>query len=162
MFKVSFKDKPNDPSKYVVRVGNRIVVVLKGTVALPDFFKHIPEEIITWITDEQKLIWGEEDIANNIFHLKTKGISICHENDTFDYVLGERIAESRAKMRIYKFFYELTSKLFDYYSELLFGTEIPTEKGSNGSIERTASKYQELCVREHEHLEKLLASKDNG
>ena len=53
MFKVSFKDNPRDPAKIVLRVGNKTAVMLKGTVALPEFFKHLPDEIITWMTEKQ-------------------------------------------------------------------------------------------------------------
>lgn len=161
MFKVSFKDTPRDPSKIVVRVGNKISVLLKGTVALPEFFKYIPESIITWMTEEQKLISGEEDIANNVFHLKVSGHALCHKDDTFDYVLGERIAEARAKYKMYRFFYTLIAKLRTYYSNILFGND-DTIVMHTGGLMKDLIKYEDLVAKEAEYLKELLKNTKNG
>ena len=161
MFKVSFKDTPRDPSKIVVRAGNKISVLLKGTVALPEFFKYIPESIIAWMTEEQKLISGEEDIANNIFHLKVSGHVLCHKDDTFDYVLGERLAEARAKYKMYRFFHTLILKLCTYYSTILYGSDdiLATQ---DGGLLKELKKYERLMVKEAQHLQELLKETKNG
>lgn len=163
MFKVSFKDKPNDPSKIVIRMGNKTGVMLKGTVALPEFFKYLPEEIVTWMTDKQKLISGEEDIATNTFRIKVSAHALCHENDKFNYVFGERLAEARAKLKIYKFFYEFTSRLYDYYNNILFGSGGVIDSGEGNCIAQDVEKYWALCTRESHHIGELLKDKkENG
>lgn len=155
MFKVSFKETPKDPSKVVTRIGNKTTVILKGTVRLPAFFKDIPVEILDWISGIEK-VELYENIVDNTLTVYSTGVAKCMEGDTYDYVLGERIAESRAKYCIYKFFFDLSLKLFDYYSALIFGKEGVVGKGSPGCIERDVKKYEALCIREAHHLGELL------
>lgn len=162
MFKVSFKDNPRDPAKIVLRVGNKTAVMLKGTVVLPEFFKYLPDEIVTCMTDKQKLISGEEDIATNTFHIKVSARALCHENDKFDYVFGERLAEARAKLKIYKFFYEFTSRLYDYYDGILFGDGGIIDAGEGNCIAQDVKKYEALCIREAHHIGELLKSKEEN
>jgi hypothetical protein len=47
-----------------------------------------------------------ENIANNTLIIFSQGTSRCMDGDKFDSLLGERLAEARAKYVIYKFFYE--------------------------------------------------------
>lgn len=162
LFKVSFKDSPKNPSKVTVVTGKKVAVMISGTVSLPEFFKHIPEEIVTWMTDEQKLISGEEDIATNTFHVKASGIARCHEEEEFDYKFGERLAEARAKLKIYKFFYSLCKRLLEYYHKILYGGGSEVNGNCKNCLAADFMKYKALYLRESQHIEELLKDKSNG
>lgn len=162
LFKVSFKDSPKNPSKAVVVTGKRTVVLLSGTVKFPKFWKHVPNEIIEWMTDQGHLISGDEDIATNTFHLKAMGKARCHEEEEFDYKFGERLAEARAKLKIYKFFYNLCDKLYEYYSKILFGPRGVVDFGEGSCIGRDLKKYEDLYIKEARHIGELLKDKSNG
>lgn len=162
MFKVSFKNYKNSPAKVTVVTGKKVAVMISGTVSLPEFFKYIPEEIVRWMTDEQKLISGEEDIATNTFHVKASGIARCHEEEKFDYVFGERLAEARAKYKIYKFFYYLTCKIYEYYERIMFGELGVVAEGQGSCLMQDITKYEGLYIREAHHIGELLKSKENG
>ena len=161
VFKVSFKDSPKNQSKIVVVSGKKVAVRICGTVSLPKFWKYIPDEITEWITDGQNWVGGEEDIAKNVFHIHANGFARCHEGDKFDYIFGERLAEARAKYKIYKFFYDLTCKLYDYYNRILFGDEEVVDMGKGSCLAQDIKKYEALCIREAHHIGELLKNKDN-
>ena len=161
MFKVSFKDKPNDPSKIVVRIGNKTGVMLKGTVILPKFFRYIPDEIVELIK-KNNLVSGKIDFDALVFNLKSNGKAVCHEEDKFDYVFGERLAEARAKLKIYRFFYGLCDKLEEYYSNILYGPCGVVDSGSGSCIARDLLKYEGLCIKEARHIGQLLKDKEEN
>jgi len=156
MFKVSFKETPKNPYKLVTKVGGETTVLLKGTVELPAFWKYMPEEICEWIA-HQAHIEGYEDTSKNQLIIYSRGIAKCHPEDHYDTVLGERMAESRAKYFIYKFFYDLSVKLSVYYGAILYGTNnaIPPTNNTVGIL-ADLNKYQELCIREELHQSELL------
>ena len=158
MFKVSFKEAPKNPYKLVTKLGNETTVLLRGTVDLPAFWKHMPEEICEWIA-HQTHIEGYEDIAKNQLIIYSRGIAKCHPEDKYDTVLGERMAESRAKYFIYKFFADLTSRLDDYYQEILFGSYVMPATEIKHGITGVCTKYGKLCDREKQHQVELLRGK---
>ena len=162
VFKVSFKDAPKASSKVTMVKGKKTVVFLNGTVRLPEFWKHIPDEITDWLVDGTHPISGAEDIATNTFHLKVIGVARCHKDEKFDYVFGERLAEARAKYKIYKFFYGLTCRLYDYYNRILFGDEEVVDMGNGSCLAQDVKKYEALCIREAHHISELLKGKENG
>ena len=160
MFKVSFKETPNNPSKVVHKAGLGTRVNLKGTVKLPHFWHLMPEEIFDWIAIQNKVdIY--ENMASNSLTIYSEGISKCMESDKYDTVFAERLAEARAKYCIYKFFYDLCSKLYNYYFSIMFGHGTASIAGEGGSLGRTLCKYKDLCTRESQHIVELLKSKDN-
>lgn len=160
VFKVSFNDSPWD-QKITVVTSRKVAVRISGNVRLPKFWKYIPEEITEWIIKEQNLISGEEDADISVFHIHANGFARCHEEDKFDYVFGERLAEARAKYKIYKFFYDLTCKLYDYYNRILFGDEEVVDMGKGSCLAQDIKKYEALCIREAHHIGELLKNKDN-
>lgn len=162
LFKVSFKDSPKNPSKVVVVTDRKMGVRISGTVSLPEFWKHLPEDIIEWMTDKQNLVSGEEELAKNVFYIHANGFARCHKEDKFDYVLGERIAEARAKYKIYKFFYNLTCRLYDYYNQILFGEAEVVDTGKGNCLAQDIKKYEALCIREAHHIGELLKENTNG
>jgi hypothetical protein len=161
VFKVSFKETEKSPSKVTQKVGKTTTVILKGVVELPAFWKHLPEEIIKWIEGRQK-VEGYENLADNTLIIYSTGVSKCNPDDKYDSLLGERLAEARAKESIYKFFYQLSYKLFEYYTTIAFGSMGVIDTGSDGSLERTAFKYEQLYNREKNHQIELLKNRNNG
>ena len=161
VFKVSFKETEKSPSKVVQKAGKTTTVILRGVVELPAFWKHLPEEIIKWIEGRQK-VEGYENLADNTLIIYSTGVSKCNPDDKYDSLLGERLAEARAKYHIYKFFYDLTSKLYDYYNKIMFGDAGIVDNGHGSCLAQDVKKYEGLCIRESHHIGELLASKDNG
>lgn len=160
MFKVSFKETPANPSKLVQRLGNLTHVLIKGTCKLPAFWKYIPEDIAEWI-GQQKHVELYEDIAANQLIVYSEGVAMCHPDDKFDSILGERLAESRAKEDIYKFFLRLTTKLTSYYKGIIFGVG-SEEDTMKDCLIKDKLDYGEFYCREREHQVELLDNKSNG
>ena len=82
-----------------------------------------------------------------------------HPDDKDNPVTAVRIAESRAKIRLYKFMYDLTGKLYFYYYDLLFGGANVTpgsRRNTNKGLWDMHDKYTILSIMESHHLGKLL------
>ena len=161
IFKVSFKETEKNPCKAVEKVGKTTTVILKGVVDLPSFWKHIPDEVVDFIGNTTK-IEAYENIVDNYLLIYSKGVAKCRPDDKYNSLLGERLAEARAKYDIYKFFYNLTHKLYDYYDKILFGESGVVDTGYGSCLAKVVKKYEGLCIREAHHIGELLASKDNG
>jgi hypothetical protein len=161
IFKVSFKETENNPSKAVYKAGRVTNVILKGVVELPHFWHLMPPDICEWIATRTK-VEIYENMANNTLIIHSEGIAKCREDDHYDSILGERLAEARAKYQIYKFFYSLCDKLYEYYSKILFGPRGVVDCGEGSCIGRDLKKYEDLYVKEAHHIEELIASKENG
>ena len=161
IFKVSFKETSNNPSKIVYKAGMKTTVVLKGIIKIPHFWHLMPSEIFEWIAVQSK-VELYEDVAHGILIIHSEGISKCKKDDKYSTLLGERLAEARAKYCIYKFFYDLTSKLYDYYNKLMFGDAGIVDSGHGSCLAQDLKKYEGLCIREAHHIGELLASKNNG
>lgn len=162
MFKVSFKETPQNPSKLVTKMGNETTVILKGICDLPAFFEYIPKEISEWI-EGQRHIEGYEDIASNQLIIYSKGIARCHPEDKYDSILGERMAESRAKELIYQFFFGLCSRFRDYYCMIVFGDlKCNAAKVSNDSLTKALNTYKKLWEHEKQYQIELSKGKNNG
>ena len=161
IFKVSFKETDKNPSKAVKKVGKTTTVVLKGVVELPLFWKHIPEEIMEWIGEATK-VECYENVVENTLIVYSSGISRCRPDDKYDSLLGERLAEARAKYNVYKFFYTLTYKLFEYYDRIMFGDIGVVGSGSGSCLAVDVKKYAALCIKESHHIEELLKDKEEN
>ena len=157
MFKVSFKDN----SKIVVKEGRKITVIIRGIMKLPPFFHDVlPKSIFEWV-EHNKLVVGQEDIARSNMHLQVHAIARCADGDMFDPILGERIAEARTKIKLYKFLYTLILKLCDYYNTLLFGDGV-VDSGTGDCLMKDLRKYEGLLIKEAHHLGELLKECENG
>jgi hypothetical protein len=155
MFKVSFKETPKNPVKLVTKMGNETTILMKGTVGLPAFWKYMPDEICEWVF-HQTHIEIYEDISKNQLIIYSKGIAKCHPGDRYDTILGERMAESRAKYNIYKFFYELTYRLSEYYGAILYGNDGPIVDTPKDGLMADVQKYEKLYQKERAHQIELL------
>lgn len=159
MFKVSFK---GDFKKVQTFNDRAIIITLVGKMHFPAELWHCtPTEITDWVWNHPSVdaLW----IAEDSLRLEFSGKSVCAEEDTYDPVLGERIAESRAKLKLYKFVYTLCKKLLQYNYTTMYGTrelELTLESHSESPkdcIYIAYKKYQGLLIKESNHLGKLLS-----
>ena len=155
MYKVSF----TDDFKKVERFNNKVTkVTLKGTIkniyALDDL--NIPQPIYDWMMG---------DNCKNPDTLEVSGIAVRSDNDKDDPVLGERLAEARAKLKIYKFMKTFCNKMLKYYKFKLYGTKAnneiivktsPEELSNNNSLLKAYMKYDNLVDVENTHIKQLL------
>lgn len=157
MFKVSFRENPIFPNKKVQRLndGKVTLVTLLGVVDMPVFLQYfMPREILTWM-DTCKNVEAECNISK--MHIIARGKAVRADGDADDPVLGERIAECRAKINLYRFMAKLTGKLYVYYGKLLStDTSTSSHKGDD-TISGANIKYCNLGSRELAHLKALLA-----
>ena len=159
MFKVSFKE---NAKKIQIFNNKATVVTLTGRVKMPKWFCFMPSNLAYWIGHHPTVEFDGVYALDEAI-VTTSGKSICSENDTFDSVLGERIAESRAKIKLYRFMHDLCKKLMYYYYGILYG--VPEGKGEvetkvikyyKGGLQEACSKYTSLWVKESKHLSELL------
>ena len=161
MFKVSFRDF-DGPSKKVQTFNDRVTIVtLKGRMALPNWWYNIPSDILDWVRRHPSIdAW--ESLANNELVIVVQGKTIRAEEDEDNPVIAERIAESRAKIRLYKFLEKLCEKLMKYYYGIMYGNaEFDVIRESHSEepkdcIYLACKKYRELWIKEFHHLGKLL------
>ena len=158
MLKVSFKDD----FKKVQTFNNKATVVnLTDTVNIPnELYAIIPYKLNEWAFHHPSV-----EVVDSLVRgwtLKTTGTSVCAEGDSFNPVTGERIAEARAKLKIYKFMCALCSELLYHYYTILYGNaEISKISESHSQppkdcIYMTYKKYMNLVTKEVQHLDKLL------
>ena len=156
MFKVSFKDN----FKKVQTFNNKVTIVtLIGLMDYPaKLWDVVPTEVTDWMWHHPTVdvSWAK---GGESFRLEFSGKAICSDSDDFNPVLGERIAESRAKIRLYKFMATLIDKLCAYYFSLIYGggevTEIFLDSKKHG-IYQDYKRYTTLLKNEEQHLTKLL------
>ena len=156
MFKVSFKDDFMNVLTFQDKI---TVVTLKGTCLMPDWWEHIPQEINNWIWTHPSVDVHDCWSGGNLkLFIEATAKAKCASGDSFDPELGKRIAESRAKIRIYKFMFTLTKKLMNYYKTIFVGKRSMVDYCCIGaeSIADANHKYYMLWETEDMHLEKLL------
>lgn len=163
MIKLSCKK----PEK-VQRFNNRCTVVtISGTITLSfdSWCGAVPISIIDWARNNSSVhipeLWGDA------MEIIVQGKSVTAAGDTFYPVLGARIAESRAKVKLYKFLYTLSNKMFNHFATLAFGcppepTDLNQETYSKadcqyGGLEGTRNWYWQLYQEEQRHLTNLLS-----
>lgn len=150
MLKVSFKD---DCMKVQTFNNKATVVTIVGELIIPNKLLYVlPPEINKWINDHPAV-----KASYALTNIEVSGKSVCSDEDTFNAETGKRIAESRAKIKLYKFMYRLIDQFCDYYSKLFLGYVgfLPTSDTSN-SIYAELHKYEALWIKESQHLGKLL------
>lgn len=154
MYKVSFKDD----FKKVERFNNKVTkVTLKGTIknawALDAL--NIPQSIYDWMRDNN---------CKDLDTLEVSGIAIRSDNDKDDPVLGERLAEARAKLKIYKFMKAFCYKMLKYYVLKLYGITTNSaitlraieQESYDDSLQKAYEKYNRLVDTENNHIKQLL------
>lgn len=162
MLKVSFK---NNFKKVEVFNNRATVVTLTGKILCPDFISDcLPTKVWEWINHHPSVEVSESFMRSGLYYIiNVSGKSVCADGDTFDAKIGERIAESRAKIKLYKFMHTLCKKLMYCYYGYIYG--VPEGSGTyktatlsdyHGGLQDTCRKYAELWVKESRHLSTLL------
>ena len=154
MLKVSFKDTPEQPSKIIQIFNGKVTTVtLVGSVPW-DLKIFMPLEITRWIVDhpfvDSKWPWPGKII------IKTTGIAKRADGDAYNPILAERIAEARAKIKIYKFMASLLKKVCKAYYKTLYGNTNSMPTMGWGGLFGDMTKYDNLLFKEWEHLNQLL------
>lgn len=159
MLKVSFKDK--EVKQF--NGGNVTIVTLKGEINL-DPLDYLPHPVRIWML---KYINNNEGFSTDKYGfnlvINVTGKAICSEEDTVDRVFGERLAEARAKKKLYRLMANLSKHLFRYYFKILYGfTGIDKWKENNlDCLESTINKYEGLWERENVHAKTLINDQFN-
>ena len=155
MYKISFKN-PNSKIVKTYNDGKVTVVILIGEFS--NEFKHLywnlPREVSDWMDNHPTVKTSEP-----AYEISVTGKAICSENDTNDPKLGERIAESRAKLSLYKFMRTLLKKVCGIQSKELFGksqVSIPIDYLDRYSITGQYIRYCNLYDKERIHLQSLI------
>ena len=156
MYKVSFKDD----FKKVERFNNKVTkVTLKGSIN--DLYTpnglDVPRPIIDWMVNS----WGNTDT------IEVAGTAIRNDKDKDDPVLGERLAEARAKLKIYKLMKTFCYKMLKYYALKLYGINTKNnintitvraidQESYDDSLQKAYKKYSRLVDVENTHIKQLL------
>lgn len=152
MLKVSFKKDCKNVKTYNEKVTE---VTLVGELKMSIPTQEIPFPIYEWMT-----LHPSVDVVQSYdnYRIELTGKSKRAEGDKFNPVIGERIAESRAKIRLYKFLTTLCTKLRKHYSQMLTGKAdcFFYTAVDKHCIATSMLKYQQLLDKEGKHLEKLL------
>ena len=158
MLKVSFKDNYKKSDVFNNKVTE---VTLTGSMEMPEWWHHIPKDIADWVWDHPSVEF-DGYFATNKGIITAKGKSKCREGEKFDAAVGERIAEARAKIRIYRFMYTLCAKLMSHYFKFLYGNRTiylnseSHDEAPKDCVRGAYKKYKNLLSREYFHLAKLL------
>jgi hypothetical protein len=163
MLKVSFKD---DFMKVKTFNDKCVVVTMVGRMTMPtDLWQIFPNDIVNWMWNHPTIdaSWGDcTKKQYEEFRLEFSGKAVCHDEDYFNEEIGKRIAESRAKIRLYKFIHTLLYKLHVYYFGITFGDRYAlgniktADYNKPGGIFEEMGKYKALFVKESHHLDELL------
>lgn len=148
MYKVSFDPKT---FKKVEHFNNRTTkVTLTGNIDWDMSILFMDGPIKKWIMHHESIFlrWGSQTIT-------VSGRTTCHSTDTFDPVLGERIAESKAKVRLYRYMCVLLSKIAAQYKKEL-GISCRSKTARADSVLGAYQKYIRLHQLERRHLKELM------
>ena len=160
MYKVSF----TDDFKKVERFNNKVKVTLEGFIndVYDENSISIPTPIFAWMVD---------NIGQHINIIKMTGTAVRNDKDKDDPVLGERLAEARAKLKIYKLMKTFCNKMLKYYKLKLYGTKAnneiivktgPEELSYNDSLLKAYMKYDKLVNVENNHIKQLLYNDESN
>ena len=154
MYKISFKN-PNSKVVKTYSDGKVTIVTLNGvmSVSLINLYWDCPSKIRLWSIDYPNVkMYGDTIIVT--------GKAICSEQDENNPKIGERIAESRAKLSLYKFMRTLLKKIYEYKYNELFGNFVLRSDENSYLDEDTILgqfiKYSKLYEKENIHLHTLL------
>lgn len=161
MFKVSFK---KDSKRVKVFNDKVTIVTLVGFMDYPIDMRQVTSISITKWMFNHPSIDVNWDVAEKKIRVEVSAKATCSKDDSFDAVIGERIAESRAKIKLYKFLHTLCHRLIYCYYSLIYGVpdgngemHTATNFGFHGGLQEVCRKYSNLWIKESWHLDKLLS-----
>lgn len=161
MLKLSFENFLEVKPKQIYKSedGKTTIVILTGTVWLPDFLRHnLPDKVIKYINSYEGVkihLMGARII------ITSKGKAKRVDKDPDKPILGEYIAESKAKIKLYVFMKNFCKQIEKYYLNLLFSTDTFMVSGnadSTDTIRGTWNHYVNLLQKERQHLFSLTQS----
>ena len=158
MWKVSFKDPS---SRKVRRFNDRVTVVtLNGFMRVPEEVRFsLPKELSYWLGTHSNPKVKLDFISRNSMEITVTGRANRAEGDADDPVFGERLAECRAKIKLYHFLHTFALKYMNHYEKILYGNDARVSgtgfKGNNYMCS-VYNKYAALHARETGHLNELL------
>lgn len=152
MLKLSFSSKKLQAKPIKTQVFNNTVtkVTFYGTlinntgICMPDAIK----EFIDTYKGVDYICSGDDYI------IVATGISKRNKGDIYNGTIGYRIAESKAKIKLYKFMFNLSKKFLKVISPMVSGhskTNI-----TYGGIPEDIIKYQRFLSKEKKHLNDLI------
>lgn len=156
MIKLSFK---GEDSKKVEHFNNKVTIVtVKATIiGFGGYDVNYSDEVRDWAILHPVITTG---FKSGMMTIQAEGKAKCSEEDEFDPVKGERIAEARAKLRLYRFMMTLLYKLMEFHSKKAFGRDsnILRIVHTGTGFYAGARKFESLFSHERKHLNKLLDS----
>lgn len=151
MIKLSFDTDKFNIEPIEEQFNNKIVkITLKGVILFPDEY-YIPFVLKDFIENYP----GYIGMYNGGFYIKAIGTAKKNSEDSWDPVIGYKIAKSRATIKLYRFMAELCDTYIDYLLKVLGMNEVryaPT--GVIGDSE----KYYTFLNREKKYYKSLLNS----
>lgn len=148
MLKLSFSSKKLQAKPIKTQVFNNTVTkvtfygtLINGTgICMPAAIK----EFIDTYKGVDYICSGDDYI------IVATGISKRNKDDIYNSTIGYRIAESRAKIKLYKFMYNLSKKFLKVISPMVSG------HSRYGGIPDDVIKYKEFLSKEKKHLSDLI------
>ena len=155
MLKLSFKTgKDVEPIKTQVFNNTLTKVTLSGKLncdVFPNFNVYYSALDKSPFVNEESpdIVWAE-------------GIAKKSPNDSFDKVIGYRIAEARAKIKLYKFMKNLAFEYAKVYNAYVYGKKAPLfpDRFEEDGYMADYYKYANLVKREKNHLNALINGTD--
>lgn len=131
--------------KHVIN-GNKVICNIEFEFrALPFMVAKVRNHKATKALTDNAIL-TMDNMKNQTFTIKSKGIATCSANDEFDENLGKKIAYSKALLEGYRKYlnilYTATDALFIKYKD----------------ISENANRVNNIIVQEREHLNKLKSS----
>lgn len=159
MFKVSFKKVVNGKEPIKVETFNKTItkVTLVGTLQLPRYLQNPIREFVDYYEGvDVSGAYSKELIITSV------GIAKKSENDKWNETVGYRIAESKAKIKIYKFMFNLIKKCIRDEQMYITGISNITHLGKSpvDCLMNSAFKYKHLLASEEKHLNTLIHGTD--
>lgn len=147
MYKVSFDPKTFKKVEYF---NNRTTkVTLTGNIEWSSDIFWLSKPIEKWVENHESVFMSPGSQT-----IRVSGRTTCQSADTFDPVLGEHIAESKAKVRLYRYMCVLLSKIAEHYKKEL-GISCRSKTAHTDSILGAYQKYVRLHQSENRHLKEL-------
>lgn len=149
MIKLSFKNEKD--GKVVENHNNKVVkVTMEACLKGIDYWEDVPSDICKKVS-AHSAFYGVPGL--NLV-MMAQGKAKCSDKDVFDLEKGTRIAEARAKIKLFRFSLWVLGMLIDHYEAMLGGKYAMTE-GTRGFLEAHAN-FSILLGHEKEHLKKLM------
>ena len=156
MIKVTFNGK--DAIKSQVFNNSITKVTLTGIMKVPSVY-DLPSKVDDYMT---KYTGVTAQWFNGRMYVSAIGISKKSKEDAYDETLGYRIAESRAKIKLYKFLYNVCKVYYYSLMRLCFGNliNVGVHEISNQSLICDVLRYYTLLDKEKQHLNTLIHGTD--